>query len=176
MKKLMMLLMSLMIIIQVQSQEINRLMMDPDLEREVLIGQVNESGLEQSIFVEGWEERVDIYAPDKAITKKLKKYFKKNADVKIVVFFASWCGDSKEHMPNFVKLVHKAKIKNVSYYALSSAKSMPAMDEEKYQIEYVPTFIVYRADQEIGRIVETPEVSLEKDLWEIFDMRYLIEE
>lgn len=169
MKKLVLILISSMIFIHVQSQEINQIIMDPDLEREILLGEVNESGLSESVFLMDWEDRVDIYAPDKAITKKLKKYFKKNADVNIVVFFASWCGDSKEHMPDFVKLAHKANIKNVSYYALSRAKSMPAMDEEKYQIEYVPTFIVYRGDQEIGRIVETPEVSLEKDLWKIFD-------
>lgn len=154
---------------QLSAQDINKVMMDTDLEREVLIGLMDEKGLSNPIFVEEWEDRVAIYQPDKMVTKKLKKYFKKNKDIQVQVFFASWCGDSKEHMPDFVKLAKKAKIKKVTYFALSRQKSMPNMDEEKYQIELVPTFIIYRNDEEIGRIVETPAVSLEKDLWEILD-------
>jgi len=38
---------------------------------------------------------------------------------------------------------------------------------EKYQIEFVPTFVVLQDDEEIGRIVETPIVSIEQDLVEI---------
>ena len=34
-------------------------------------------------------------------------------------------------------------------------------------IELVPTFIFYRNGEELGRIVETPEDTLEKDLAEI---------
>ena len=34
-------------------------------------------------------------------------------------------------------------------------------------IERVPTFIIYRGEKEIGRIVETPKKSLERDLWNI---------
>jgi len=83
--------------------------------------------------------------------------------------FATWCGDSKEQMPHFVKLCHKAAIENVSYYALSRKKLMPGMDRDQYKIELVPTFIVFRGGQEIGRIIETPQVSLEKDLWRILE-------
>ena len=35
------------------------------------------------------------------------------------------------------------------------------------KIEAIPTFIVYRKDAEIGRIVETPKTTLEADLLEI---------
>jgi len=154
-------------LVMTQAQEINQVIIDSDLEREILIGQVDEIGLSQSVFVEDWEDRVDIYAPDKVVAKQIKKYLKKHEEISIRVFFASWCGDSKEHIPDFVKLCQKAKIKDVQYYALSRMKSMPNMDEDKYQIEYVPTFIVYREGLEIGRIIETPEVSLEKDLWKL---------
>lgn len=152
---------------QIQAQEINQIMVDPDLDREILIGLVDEKGLSQSIFVEDWEDRVDIYYPDKVATKNLKKYLKKNKDVYILVFFASWCGDSEEHMPDFVKLSKEVKMRNVVYYALNREKTMPNMQKEKYEIEFVPTFVVYRGAHEIGRIVESPELSLEKDLWKI---------
>lgn len=153
--------------LQLSAQEINQVMVDPDLEREVLIGLVDEQGLVNPLFVEDWDGKLEIYSPDKVVTKKLKKFFKKNKDIKVIVFFASWCHDSQVQMPDFVKLAHKAKIKDVTYYALSGKKDMPDMDIGKYNIELVPTFIVYRGDEELGRIIESPKVSLEKDLWEM---------
>lgn len=153
--------------LQLSAQEINQVMLDPDLKRAVLIGLVNEQGLINPIFVEDWDGKMEIYSPDKVLTKKLKKFFKKNKDIKVIVFFASWCHDSQIQMPDFVKLAQKVKMKNVTFYALSRKKDMPSMDIEKYNIELVPTFIVYREEVEIGRIIESPKVSLEKDLWEM---------
>ncbi len=57
---------------------------------------------------------------------------------------------------------------------------MIAVDEDKeaegdelsdLNIEFIPTFIIYKGDAELGRIVETPEESLETDL-----IKYLIPE
>lgn len=152
-----------------KAQEINQVKTDPLIEAEIFLGPMNETGLAQPLFVENWNDRVDQYIPDKVWTKKIRKYLKRNPEVSIIVFFASWCGDSKEHMPDFVKLAHQAKMKKVNYYALDRKKTMPGMDMEKYGIEYVPTFIVYNGGLEIGRIVESPAFSLEKDLWEILE-------
>lgn len=149
------------------AQEINKTMIDPDIDREILIGEVDEKGLQNPIFVEDWKLAQDEYTPDKLTVKELKSYFKKNKNVKLKVFFASWCGDSREHMPHFAKLVKKTKMKKVEYIALSRKKSLPNEDISEYGIEYVPTFIVYKDGVELGRIIETPEVSLEKDLLKI---------
>ena len=152
-----------------KAQEINQVTTDPLIERDIFLGQMNETGMSQPLFVENWKERVDLYDPDKVWTKKIRRYLKKNEEVSLIVFFASWCGDSQEHMPDFIKLVHQTKMKKVSFYALNRNKTMPGMDMEKYVIEYVPTFIVYRGGQEIGRIVESPDLSLEQDLWKILE-------
>lgn len=152
-----------------KAQEMNQVKIDPLIEGEIFLGQMNETGMSQPLFVENWKDRVDQYIPDKVWTKKIRKYLKRNPEVSIVVFFASWCGDSQEYVPDFVKLAHQAKMKKVSYYALDRKKAMPGMDIEKYRIEYVPTFIVYRGELEIGRIVESPALSLEKDLWGILE-------
>jgi hypothetical protein len=39
--------------------------------------------------------------------------------------------------------------------------------KEYYDVERVATFIVYRNGREIGRIIESPGISLEKDLLKI---------
>lgn len=167
MRKLIFILIICLAFLQLSAQEVNQVIVDPDLGKEVLIGLVDEDGLSNPLFVEDWEGKMEIYSPDKIVTKKLKKYFKKNKDVKVVVFFASWCHDSQDQMPDFVKLVHQVKMKGITYYALSRKKDMLDTDIKEYHIELVPTFIFYRGEQEIGRIIESPKVSLEKDLWEM---------
>lgn len=42
---------------------------------------------------------------------------------------------------------------------------------EEYSIRFVPTFIVIRSGTELGRIVETPEKSLEEDLVAILESK-----
>jgi uncharacterized protein (DUF1015 family) len=41
------------------------------------------------------------------------------------------------------------------------------VEKMELEIEKVPTFIVYRNGEEIGRIIETPIKSMEEDLYEI---------
>ena len=56
----------------------------------------------------------------------------------------------------------------VNYYTV---ERKPAGDVkyfvEDLQVERVPTFIVYRGDREIGRIVENPKVTMLDDLIQI---------
>jgi len=155
---------------QLQAQNINQVVIDPNIDREILIGEINESGLQNTIFVDTWQNQLDNYSPDKHTVKKLKKIIRKNKNLSVKVFFASWCGDSKEHLPNFVKLVHQIKLDQVSYYALNRQMIMDEydfIDVFSFNVERVPTFIIYQNDTEIGRIIETPTVSLEKDLLKI---------
>jgi len=170
MKKIFTILSFVFAFVQLQAQTINQVIIDPDIDKEVLIGLTDEQGLMNPIFVDNWQDSYDNYIPDKKAIKKLKKLFKKNKDLSIKVFFASWCGDSQEHLPNFVKLVHKAKLQNVSFYGLNRKIEMgdfDFIDVYSFNIEKVPTFIIYNGDIEIGRIIETPTNSLEKDLYEI---------
>lgn len=167
MKKTILSILSLFLITFVYGQEINKTMIDPDIDREILIGKVDKVGLQNPIFLEEWNIAQEEYSPDELMVKKLRKFFRKNKEVEVKVFFGSWCGDSKEQVPHFAKLAQKAKIKNVEYIALSRKKSLPDEDISSYGVEYVPTFIVYKNDEEIGRIIETPELSLEKDLYRI---------
>ncbi len=149
----------------------NLVVIDTTINREILLGIVNKEGLSLPVFVENWEEAYNSYQPDAATVNLLKKYLRKNKNVTIQVFFGSWCGDSQDQLPNFVKLQDQAKIKRVEYFALNRKKYMPKMDTSFYRIKYVPTFIVYRDGKEAGRIVETPNESLEKDLWNILNAK-----
>jgi len=44
---------------------------------------------------------------------------------------------------------------------------LSGIDVASYKIELVPTFIFYDGDTELGRIIETPQTSIEGDLLKI---------
>ena len=86
--------------------------------------------------------------------------------VDYVVFFGLWCSDSQREVPRFLKLVDSGAIvsSKVRLYSLDQRKKSPAGVESRYSIERVPTFILLRGDEELGRIVERPKSSLEGDI------------
>jgi len=88
----------------------------------------------------------------------------------IEVYMAFWCGDSKENVPVFLKIIDQIdpnRIK-INYY---SVDRKPTRDVkyfvEDLKVERVPTFIFYWDGQEIGRIIEQPKLSMIEDFLEI---------
>jgi thiol-disulfide isomerase/thioredoxin len=88
----------------------------------------------------------------------------------IVIFAGTWCGDTKEQLPRFYKVLQDANfpMHHVIIYGVDRKKHTIGREEKKYNIERIPTFIILRNGKEIGRIVETPVKSLEED-WVQYD-------
>lgn len=84
--------------------------------------------------------------------------------VTVKVILGLWCGDSHRQVPRFMEMCNGKAMRNVSvrYYAVNKNKYCPDSDIQQLQIEFVPTFVFYRNGHEIGRIIETPEGSLEE--------------
>ena len=57
--------------------------------------------------------------------------------------------------------------KNITLIGVNSDKNALSVNVENFNIKLVPTFIIYQKDNELGRIVESPNKSLEEDLWKI---------
>lgn len=114
-----------------------------------------------------WKANFENYIPDLNLIKNLNKKIDKK--LKIDVYLALWCGDSKNNVPKFIKILKSLK-KNISvnYYlcARKKNKTIKFFVKEKNIIR-VPTFIFYRDNKEIGRIVENPKTTLEEDFLEI---------
>jgi thiol-disulfide isomerase/thioredoxin len=91
------------------------------------------------------------------------------SDIQIIVVLATWCGDSKEQVPRFLKVLDQADFEpeRCTMIGVDSQKQARDLDVSVYDIERVPTFIFYRNEIEIGRIVETPLHSLESDILNI---------
>lgn len=103
--------------------------------------------------------------------------------ISIICVLGSWCGDSRREVPRFWQLQNLMSDAAIplEMIAVGRTDAPEAMVWEaeheivpdyrsRYDVTFVPTFIVYDGDMEIGRIIETPEVSLEADLARILDL------
>jgi hypothetical protein len=132
---------------------------------ELLYGKINK---EQLYFdYPEWKLVEDTYRPDSTIMKELQN---KAQQVDIIVFLGTWCSDSEIQVPAFFKILDDLGIETserLSIWAVDRKKQLDHSLPETYNINRVPTFIIEAGGQEIGRIVESPESSLEQDLLRI---------
>lgn len=150
------------------SQELNRTITDPRLDKEILYGYCDRSGLTKGEFGKLFEEYYQIYKPDQVVINQLKQ---KKEGIDILIVLGTWCSDSQEQVPKFFKILDKIRFnkKNIQLICVNSDKEAPETDAADYNIQKVPTFIIFKKGREIGRIVETPYTSLEKDLLMFFN-------
>jgi hypothetical protein len=123
---------------------------------------------EEQLFdeVPAYLEEKQLYQPDEDAIEQLQKI---ETPCQVIVFLGTYCPDSKREVPHFLKVIDQlnTQLWTIRLFCLDRPKVDPSGMREKYQIEFIPTFIIYQNDQEIGRIVERPIMSLEHDLWEI---------
>lgn len=108
------------------------------------------------------------YKPNYALIEELKKVKK---PYQVIIVGGDWCSDTQEQLPKFyvgfAELDYSKAVATAIYF-VSKDKKLPADIVAKYKIERIPTFIVFdEKENEVGRIVETPSVSLESDLLQI---------
>ncbi len=148
------------------SQTKNTEIRDPKLNKDVMVGYCDEKGLEKGEFGIYFKSQYEVYSPKEKTIKKLKAKIN-NYDIKIV--FATWCSDSKIQTPRFYKILdltdfNKSQLETIG---VDRNKNALVVNIADLNIELVPTFIVYKHGQEIGRIIESPTKSLEADLLKI---------
>jgi len=114
----------------------------------------------------------DIYEKSEFDQQKLEQLSRLiSTEIRIEVYFAFWCSDSKNNLPIFKKLIDNLKSPFSPEIAYFVVERKPSKDVEFYyqlrQVRRIPTFIVFLGDLEIGRIVENPESSILDDLIKI---------
>jgi len=85
----------------------------------------------------------------------------------VTIFLGTWCGDSRREVPRLWKaldLAGPAVPFEIHYIGVDHGKQEPGGRVPGNDVRYVPTFIVRRNGQEVGRIVEQSPGGVEKDL------------
>ncbi|MEE9152136.1 MAG: thioredoxin family protein [Thermoplasmata archaeon] len=86
--------------------------------------------------------------------------------LKIKIFCADWCPDCRMQLPRFLSVVLALGEENISieFIEVDRDKKDELGMAERMNVLAVPTFILFRDGEEIGRIIERPKDSMEKDI------------
>jgi hypothetical protein len=111
-----------------------------------------------------WKAIYDHYTPEAAAVKRLSAI---TSPTHLEIICATWCGDSKRHVPRLLKAVHDAANPKltVSIVGIGNDFKQPIDYVQAQRIINVPIVLVTREGNEIGRFIETPATtSVETDI------------
>jgi thiol-disulfide isomerase/thioredoxin len=130
----------------------------------IITGTLNDT-LFQSEWFANWSQSKG-YKPDAETIKALEQVNSNNLTFK--VYLGTWCEDSQIHVPAFLVV---AAMLNWKYELIGVNREKECPFEKKncknWDITKLPTIVVFQDQTEKGRIIETPEISVEKDLLKI---------
>lgn len=105
----------------------------------------------------------DDYVADAAQVDSLKTL---RRPIQVEVYLGTWCGDSRHHVPVFLKLLDA--VRNPSFHCtmigLDRTKRDVHGNASARNIVRVPTMIFLENGIEIGRITESPFGTMEEDV------------
>jgi len=143
----------------------DKLVQDPENDgAQMLLGKVNYVDFKNDSLFPWMSENFKAYKPDSITLIGLKKELK---GVYIKAFMGTWCEDSQREVPSFYKILKSIGIneERIDMIAVSHHKDTPQGYEKELNIAYVPTFIFYKQEQELGRFVEYAQgATLEEDI------------
>jgi thiol-disulfide isomerase/thioredoxin len=138
-------------------------------DKNMIIGKTTLDQLSQN--TEFWAKYLTYYASYSMDKKKLDEISNllRNRNIHIIAVIGTWCGDTKEQFPVLQKILDHLQLNNISieYIGVNRDKLAGETDISLFGIIFVPTFIFYEDNQELGRIVETPEETMENHILKI---------
>lgn len=129
-------------------------------------GVTSQKTFKEAPYATWFNRNYDGYKLDEMAVKEIKKTLK---GVTIKAFMGTWCGDSRREVPPFYKLLKATDFDedNLEMIAVNRSKKTSNNLQVGFNIIRVPTFIFYKKGEEIGRYVEYPRETLEKDILKI---------
>lgn len=133
-----------------------------------VLGTHTHAELLKTIDAEWLATGTEVYEPNPTTTKQIATAIK--AVDEIVVFYGSWCGDSRRELPKMIKTLTAAgyPLGNVRFVGVdkrsATYKKSPDGAADGKQIYRVPTFVFSRDGREFARMIEQPTISMEYDL------------
>ncbi len=149
------------------AQKVNAVKIDDRVERSILFGKVTLVGLNDTLCADWFKPEFKDYKIDVDILSQLKN--KDLSGLKMTLILGTWCHDSHQQVPRMIKLLKELNfpMSSLEIFAMDTHKKAPGIDIKAIDVKLVPTLIIYKGEKELGRIIESPKVSLEADLLEI---------
>lgn len=143
-----------------------KIIQDENSSKSMIVGISNKKVYQDSSFASWFNSEYTNYNVDTKILENYKNHFE---DKIIKTILGTWCPDSRMEVPRFVKILDFIGFPDDKHLFYNVDRNKKGLGDEvdNLNIEFVPTIIIYENGEELGRIVETPEVSLEADLVKI---------
>ncbi len=145
------------------SQEINNKVFDEKFNDSLLVGECNINAFRIAPYNNWFNDEYNDYEPNDSVINLLKTSVK---NVNITIILGVWCSDSRREFPRFIKILDLIGFdySKLTIIAVNTKKDAVFKDISNYNIELIPTLIFYEKETELGRIIETPQKTLENDL------------
>ena len=146
-----------------QSFSQNTKIFDQKYNDSLLVGECTLEAFKIAPYDEWFYNEYSEYHPNDSIINLLKNNI---SDIEITIILGVWCGDSRREFPRFIKILDLINF-NYTYLkiiAVDTKKEGVKIDINSYNIELIPTIILYKQNTEIGRIIEIPKKTLEYDI------------
>lgn len=150
----------------ISAQDTNKTVLDEESGELMLVGPCTREAFSDTSFSGWFDSEYEAYNPDSVAVKEIEYNFD---DVKTTIIMGTWCSDSREQVPRFFKVTDEAGYpeNNITIDCVNRDKKEYSGSVDSLNIELVPTFIFYRDGKEIGRIIETPQQTMEEDIYTI---------
>jgi hypothetical protein len=123
-----------------------------------MVGQLSRTGLQQ---YEWFQTGYDTYTPNQETLVALRE----NAGVMAIeAYIGTWCRPSQTQLPQLIKIADEAGIHNITVIGVPMGGGILDARAIDRQIDNVPTFIILRGEQEVGRITRGFTGNLENRL------------
>lgn len=149
------------------AQDTNKVFIDETSGKPEYEGYLTWEVLEDSGFASWFNTEYDSYEPD---TELIDYIAEKLIQTNITVVLGTWCSDSHREVPRLLKILDYADFPDDHLTMIGVDRSKKIKGEEgksDWEVEFVPTIIFYIDGKEIGRIVESPQETLESDIEQI---------
>jgi len=143
-----------------------RIVDDEKSGKAMLVGTTQREAFQDSNFAWWFNSEYNSYDVD---TGLVANFLTDCTNINIKLVLGTWCSDSRREVPKVLKILDFVDFPDDSLTLVNIDRRKKALtnEVEGLNIELVPTIIVYENDKEIGRIIETPEGTLEEDLVKI---------
>jgi thiol-disulfide isomerase/thioredoxin len=154
------------ITISLYSQDINKLVIDEKTGKQMLIGECTLEAFRDTSFAWWWNSGYEMFEPNLVPFENIREEL---SEIYFIVFMGTWCSDSRQLIPRFFKTLDLLDYPTsiVKIISVDRDKKSNTEGEKVFGITLVPTIIIYKDNNEIGRIVELPVKSLEEDIADI---------
>ena len=147
----------------IHAQDVNKIVIEERSGKPMIVGLFDRAAFADTNFSWWFEPEYNNYDLNRSALDSIEE---KLSGIKIKIVFGTWCSDSRREVPRFMKMLDTLNFNpdSLKMICVNRQKKAEGTEVGDLNILFVPSFIIYKNDEELGRIIEEPDKTLEEDL------------